>query len=131
MGLVEILEQEEMWYGQDGFPYRIEDMEQSHRINVVNFLKRRAQNIYLRHQWAEFMQMYHAPQDVFDSWMSANMYTINDDPEEWLMRRPLIQALQRAIAKHNTIDGEVVSESKNQVDIRTMAKHPAGPNRFA
>lgn len=106
--LLETLEQEEMWYGEDGFPYRIEDMEQSHRINVVNFLRRRAENIYLRHQWVEARMMANAPDDVQDAYDAEMRRTLNDKPEEWLMRRPLIQALQRAIARHNTIDGEVV-----------------------
>lgn len=129
--LLETLEQEEMWYGEDGFPYHIEDMEQSHRINVVNFLKRRAQNIYLRHQYAEMCMISRAPDDVQMAYEAKMRRLLDDDPVEWLMRRPLMQALQRAISRHNTVDGEVVSESKNQVDIRAMAKHPAGPRRFA
>lgn len=107
--LHEVLDQEVMWYGQDGFPYKVAEMEQSHRINVQAFLRRRAKNIYLRHQWLEFHFMQDAPEDVFNAWMRENERTLNSDPEEWLNRTPFMQALERAIKNDNTVDGEIVT----------------------
>jgi hypothetical protein len=102
---LDTLEQEEWWYGQDGYPYRISEMEQSHRINVLAFLRRRAKNLYDRHQWQEFRFMQDAPEEVFTEWMRG----ISSDPVEWLNKMPLMQALERAVREHDTVDGEVVS----------------------
>lgn len=98
------LEQETMWYGQDGYPYRIEDMEQSHRINVVNFLRRRAVHMYERKLWREFRQMEGAPEDVFDQWMTQNERSLPQGPEDWLNSTPLIRALERAIKVYDSIE---------------------------
>lgn len=106
--IYETLQQTEMWYGQDDYPYRIDEMEQSHRYNVQNFLRRRAKHLYERSLWREFRSMQGAPEDVFDAWMSENERTLTDKPDQWLERTPFMQALDKAIRDHGTIDGEVV-----------------------
>lgn len=107
--IIKTLGQTVWWYGQDGFPYRIDQMEQSHRINVVNFLRRRAANLYERYQWRVFRVMQNAPEEVFNEWMRECERTIASDPVEWLNSTPLMKALEKAICDHDTIDGEVVS----------------------
>jgi hypothetical protein len=93
-----------MWYGQDGFPYKIKEMEQSHRINVVNFLRRRAVQLYDRKTWREFKAMERAPEDVFNQWMAEREWAISQSPEQWLNEQPLIKALERAIKMHDCIE---------------------------
>lgn len=117
----ETLMQDEMWYGQDGLPYHIDQMEQSHRINVVNFLLRRAASLYKQHQWYEFNIMESAPEDVFNEWLRDTMNTLNDKPEEWLQRTPLMKALDKAIKAHDTIDGEVVPNEEIVIHPDTSA----------
>lgn len=106
--IFETLEQTEMWYGQDDYPYKLSEMEQSHRINVKNFLERRAQHLYGRGLWREFKMMERAPEDVFDAWMAENENALTGNPVDWLRNRPFMKALEQAIKNHNTIDGEVV-----------------------
>lgn len=113
--LLDTLDQEEWWYGQDGYPYRLAEMEQSHRINVQAFLRRRAKNIYDRHQWHEFRIMESAPDDVFAEWMHESERMVDSDPVEWLNSTPFMQALDRAIRDHDTVEGEVVT---NEVAVR-------------
>ena len=109
--IFETLEQTEMWYGQDDFPYKIAEMEQSHRINVKNFLERRAQQLHSRGLWREFKVMERAPEDVFDAWMAENENSITGDPVDWLHNKPFMKALEQAIKNHDTIDGEVVHDA--------------------
>lgn len=121
--LLQTLEQTEYWYGQDGFPYRLTEMEQSHRINVLAFLRRRARNIYERHQWAELKVMETAPDDVFAGWEAENERRLNSDPVEWLNSMPLMQELERLVKAEDTIDGEVVT---NEVATTQPSPPPGG-----
>lgn len=102
--VIGVLEQEEMWYGQDGYPYRLSEMEQSHRYNVLRFLRRRAEHLYDRKDWLEFKRMGNAPDDVFESFMRERERSIGCDPLEWLNSRPLVLALERHIRLHESIN---------------------------
>ncbi len=126
--IFETLEQKEMWYGQDDFPYRIDEMEQSHRINVQNFLRRRAAQLYRRRLWAEFKIMERAPEDVFDAWMAENEHSLESNPGEWLDNTPFMQALDKAIRDHGTIDGEVVDS--HLVDERALTNVSRALKRY-
>jgi hypothetical protein len=91
-----------MWYGQDGLPYKLVEMEQSHRINVVGFLRRRAASLQV-HSWRlEAHYMRNAPDDVVDSWSRE----IPNSPEEWIEERPLMIELNRLIKLYDSIRPE-------------------------
>lgn len=106
--IFETLEQTEMWYGQDDYPYKLDEMEQSHRYNVKNFLERRAEALHTRRLWREFKVMEGAPEDVFDAWMAENESKVMASPSAWLSNTPFMKALEQAIKNDGTIDGEVV-----------------------
>jgi len=92
MGLLQTLEQDKMWYGEDGFPYVIEEMETSHIENVIRFLGRRAKNIYRRHRWAEERAAI-----ALDVEWNAGPVQIESDALEWLAQRPLLQKLEQVL----------------------------------
>ena len=127
--IVETLEQEVFWFGQDGRPYLIESadqsctceypyegapqaghhpncmlmtpvMEQSHRINVLHFLRRRAPQLQAHWVWF-FMKNAAVVSDAIQA-------QILDNPDQWLMRRPFMQALVRAILREGSIDMELL-----------------------
>lgn len=102
--MFETLEQEEMWYGEDGYPYRVAEMEQSHRHNVLRFLRRRAKNLYMRKEWREFRDLLDAPDDVVNSFIQESARSIRCDPLEWLNSRPLVRSLERHIRLHDAIN---------------------------
>lgn len=107
--LLDDLEQTEFWYGQDRFPYRIESMEQSHRVNVLAFVRRRAEQIAVARLWREFVTMEGAPDEVLAEWSCQ----LEPDPLDWLNSRPLVRALEAAVAAYemrsgDVVDGEVV-----------------------
>jgi hypothetical protein len=104
MNILEVLEQEEMWYGQDGRPYRIEDMSQAHRLNVLAFLRRRAQELYAHKHWSEAEEIGRTS----DGWFVGAL-PITENPTNWLNRQPLMASLEAAVRNHNTIDGEVIT----------------------
>lgn len=110
--LLETLQQDVMWYGQDGYPYRIDAMEQAHRVNVLAFLRRRATNLHTRWVWREERVMLDAPDQVFNAWYAERCRMIEDHSLEWLNRRPLVRALERAVRLHDSIDAEQLELEK-------------------
>jgi len=107
--IIETLEQEEMWYGQDGRPYRVTEMETSHVVNVLAFLRRRADDLARHAAWYEVS---HAPLsrqlEIIDRWRGE----LGDDPVAWLERRPLVKALRYELVLRDTVEGEVIGEVK-------------------
>lgn len=103
--IIETLEQEEMWYGQDGKPYRVAEMETSHVVNVLAFLRRRADSLVRHEAWYEVNR---APLDDQLHILLRWRRVIEDDPAAWLERRPLIAALERELRNRGAVDGEIV-----------------------
>lgn len=104
--LLDTLEQEEMWYGEDSFPYRIEEMETGHIKNVIAFLQRRAENIYKRHRYLEECAAI-ALGEPFDEWNSGPI-RIDSNPLEWLNNRPLLQKLVRTLRLRESIEPDML-----------------------
>lgn len=105
--IVDTLKQDEMWYAQDGMPFRLTDMEPSHRFNVLAFLSRRAKNLMAHRDWQELLG---APDEIIDQWA----HQIDEDPQKWLARQPLVQELVRLCRIDGSIDGELV-ETKEEL----------------
>jgi hypothetical protein len=103
--LLETLEQVEMWYGEDSFPYRIEEMETSHIRNVIGFLMRRAENIYKRHRYLE--ERAAIALGIPEGWNEGPI-RIDSDPTEWLRNRPLIQKLERVLKLRESIEPDML-----------------------
>lgn len=104
--IIDTLEQGEMWYGQDGYPYRIAEMELSHVANVLAFLRRRAPDLLSRRvHW----EAGHAMREGrWSAWVEESRTRLEDDPAAWLERRPLIVALEHELRNRGAVDGEVV-----------------------
>lgn len=103
--IIETLEQEEMWYGQDGRPYLIAEMETSHVSNVLAFLRRRADDLVRHEAWYEVNRAsLNEQRAILERWRTV----IQDDPASWLKRRPLVRALEHELRRRGTVDGEVV-----------------------
>jgi hypothetical protein len=119
--MVETLRQEEMWYGEDGFPYRIDEMELSHLCNVLGWLTRRAAKLRQQHYWDEFLE-YNDLDDgyygldaraAFYEWL-RRQNELESDSTVWLRQMPLIQALRREIARRDAHTGDVVGVHYDQ-----------------
>jgi hypothetical protein len=54
--ITDTLRQDEWWYGRDSFPYRITEMETSHVVNVLDWLRRRAYARRLQLYWDDFLE---------------------------------------------------------------------------
>lgn len=106
--IIKTLEQGEMWYGEDGYPYHIEDMDQDHRWNVLRMLKRRARQLLKQKLFAELYggSRYQTVAEIEADIKAKNL--LLSDPQVWLSERPFVIALEKAIRNHGTIDGEVV-----------------------
>jgi hypothetical protein len=105
-GLLSTLEQTEMWYGQDGFPYKVDEMETSHLRNTIAFLQRRAHNLYERHKWHEHRMFANAPDEVYNEYMHEMSRSIESNPVEWLGQRPLIQKMIQLVKLRESVTVE-------------------------
>lgn len=114
--IVETLRQTEWWYGQDGFPYRLDEMELTHLWNVLNFLGRRASQLRLQHYWDEFLERNDVDdyddydvglETAFHEWLRSQN-EIDGIPQDWLNQTPFMQELRHQIALRNVANGDVV-----------------------
>ena len=114
--IVETLRQTEWWYGQDGFPYRLDEMELTHLWNVLNFLGRRASQLRLQHYWDEFLERNDVDdyddynvglETAFHEWLRSQN-EIDGIPQDWLNQTPFMRELRHQIALRNVANGDVV-----------------------
>lgn len=113
--IIETLRQDEWWYGQDSFPYRLRAMETSHIGNVLDWLRRRAHMLRMQHYWDEFLELNDICDDevgphteeAFIRWLGANP-ALEQDGFRWLDQMPLVKALKYELVLRGTVDGDVV-----------------------
>lgn len=136
--IVETLRQTEWWYGEDGFPYRVNEMELSHLWNVHNWLTRRADQLRRQHYWDEFLE-YNDLDDgcyglsartAFHEWL-RRQNELEPIASDWLRQTPLVRELKHQIALRNLVDGDVVGvrydeelEDESGTDGRAVGTDP-------
>jgi hypothetical protein len=106
MSIIDVLEQDQRWLGQDGFPYLISEMEQSHRINVLRFLERRAEQLYRQKAWRDERILAGAPDDVWGEYERGR--SLPQDPMRWLASTPCVRALMAATLKEGSIPPDLL-----------------------
>jgi hypothetical protein len=113
--IIETLRQDVWWYGQDSFPYRVIEMETQHLVNVLEWLRRRANALRLQHYWDEFLEyndlddydVGSETESAFIRWLGTQP-VLDVNPVDWLERTPFVQALKHTLALRGTVDGVVV-----------------------
>ncbi len=105
MNVIETLEQEEWWFGRDGQPHRVAEMNQEYRLTLLAFLRRRADDLRRQRLWYELYGIDTAP-STRARWVRE---LATRTALDWLNDRPLVRALERAVARHDALDGEVVA----------------------
>jgi hypothetical protein len=106
MSIIDVLEQDTRWLGQDGFPYLISEMEQSHRINVLRFLERRAEQLYRQKAWRDERILAGAPDEVWSEY--ERQRALPQDPMRWLASTPCVRALMAAALKDGSIPPDLL-----------------------
>lgn len=93
--IIDTLEQNAMWYCQDGMPIAMGEMEISHMRNVHAFLLRRVETLYRHKIWRD-------NQRGMD--LDTMNRTITQDPESWLVATPFFQELESRIMRAGSIE---------------------------
>jgi hypothetical protein len=103
--IIDTLEQTEYWYGQDGRPYLVEHMEQSHRVNVLNFLERRARNLMEHARWREQNAAARSlSREDYEAYIDQCMATIDGNPVDWLDSKPFVQNLRVVVGRYGALE---------------------------
>lgn len=91
---ISIFDQDKIWRDIHGYSWKLEEMESSHRSNLIRFLERSAERFHIR--W-EIWHMFSAPilmyGDFDDSVLPWDPEDDPDRPMEWLTETPLYQRL--------------------------------------
>jgi hypothetical protein len=108
-GLVPTLEQTTWWFGQDGRPYQVADMDVEHLRNLLAYLRRHASRLRDHRRWWE---SYHTTEseDALRARQSRELADRSD--ADWLRDRPLVRALEAELRRRDAVDAEVVDVSE-------------------
>lgn len=104
--IIDTLEQTKMWYCQDGMPMTLDEMEPSHKSNVLAFLLRRADNLYRHKVWRD---AYLLGEDIG--------HQLPQDPVQWLTATPLMQELARRLNEEGSIEPDSLQIEMTDVDL--------------
>lgn len=97
--LLELLEQEQIWRGQDGHVFYVRELPIEHLGNVIAYLARHAHELLLERRTYE-------EHDAFTTRTVASLEST--DATNWLLDRPLYRALLAEQRRRGAVDGEVV-----------------------
>lgn len=107
--IVDTLEQDEWWYAQDGLPVRLADMELEYLENLLAYLRRGAARLLRHHLYREVYRLPFTREAEVAAWL-RDQRALEDAPEAWLERRPLVTRLRHLILEYGTLEGELVPE---------------------
>lgn len=116
--IIDTLDQDEYWYGQDSYPHRVESMETSHIRNVIAFLIRRADMLQRQKEWREILDLSDAPDDVMHQWEAENRRALPEPAMVWLQRQPLIQRFLELLKRRESILPEQLGLPPVREDVR-------------
>lgn len=95
--IIDTLDQEVMWYAQDGLPVPLQTMEPGHMVNLFKYLLRNAERLYEHKLWAEMKRL------KGDEAAFAQLQ-LPQDPEQWIQTTPFFRALKRRIMNYGSIN---------------------------
>lgn len=113
MSIIDVLDQDVFWIGQDGLRYELTTMHQEHRLNLLEYLRRNCDR--LANQRDRLLR----ERIGLTSDDSRQLYPSND---RWIENAPFVRALKVAIALHDALDGEVVSDIPNEPSQLELAR---------
>lgn len=92
-----LLFQDEIWVAKDGRQIRLTDMDSSHRINLLGFLRRRAVHLQKAAYYHHCMFGLGSVEDPSDGVWAAQVEAEHEffrSPEEWVELQPLVIKLR-------------------------------------
>lgn len=98
------LDQDRVWQTADGRTMRLEDMSPSHRVNVVNLIKRQALQLAVGYWWSIWTSPLAPQGDMAQLAVEQEERAALDDPVAFVMRSPLVQRLTRLIVDDGLAD---------------------------
>lgn len=99
MSIIDVLDQDVFWIGQDGLRHDLVDMHQEHRLNLEAYLTRNCERL-ARQRDRLLLER--------EGVTSSEANRLYPSPRAWIEATPFYRALKVAIAMHDVLDGEVV-----------------------
>jgi hypothetical protein len=98
--IIDTLNQEVMWYAQDGLPTPLESMDPGHMANLYHYLLRNADRLYQHKIWKEIRDSGSA-EEVLAAYTQQQL---PPGPEAWIRSTPFFLALYRRMRNHGSIN---------------------------
>lgn len=99
--IISILDQNQVWRGQDGRVYYVAELDDEYLGNIIAFLNRHAERLLDHQRWWDEYHGSPGTSDRVDELESV-------DALAWLHDRPLYRALLTEQRRRGAVDGEVV-----------------------
>jgi hypothetical protein len=97
-----LLQQSRLWITKDGRELRLEEMEPSHRDNLLAYLRRRAKTLHFCSAGLLGVPMPDIDTMAYDMVSDALDREIYMDPAEWLEEQPLVIRLVQLAGEDNS-----------------------------
>jgi hypothetical protein len=110
VSIIDALDQERFWVGTDGRRHELSTMHQEHRLNLLEWLRRRAEPL-ARERDRHVHERGLTPDD--DPLLFAS-------PDEWIEQSPFTRALKAAIAIEDALN-EVEGDDADALDALRIA----------
>lgn len=105
MSIIDVLDQDVFWIGQDGLRHELTTMDQEHRLNLLEYLRRNCDR--LAHQRDRLLR-------EREGLNEADTRRLYPSALVWIETSPFVRALKVAIAMHDALDGEVVDAQQGE-----------------
>lgn len=113
MSIIDVLDQDVFWIGQDGLRHELVEMDQEYRLNLEAYLIRNATRLARQRDRLLYERELLTSEDVNKLYPS---------PEAWIRGTPFYRALKVAIAMHDCLDGEVVNVQEGEPSQLELAR---------
>lgn len=101
---LDYLHQNKEWIDRSGKRWKLEDMESSHRSNLLAFLRQRALSLAFKDTMLEEISPLAPGGDMaLDAMYEAQDWRLQN-PKEWLEQTPLVKRLVELVAEDDTYD---------------------------
>lgn len=99
-----VLDQAEVWFDRDGVEHRLGDLDLSHKVNILRFLKRRAPRLKFGYELRLATGVQPSGEAATDGFHQMLDQLAEQPTDEWFEQLPLVVELRRQVAAADHVE---------------------------